>query len=114
MPKYKDRGYCKDHLKAALQLSFKFPPALKLLVFSFSLLLLLSSPLPLPFSLHIQILLFCTLDTLSGMLLSTEHSSPNSAKLFQHMFYFKYFTDQPRATVYTGLIHTLSALLGWH
>lgn len=30
------------------------------------------------------------------------------------MFYFKCVTDQPRATVYTGLIHTLDALLDWH
>lgn len=48
------------------------------------------------------------------MLLSTEHSSPHSTKLFQHMFYFKCVTDQPRTTVYIGLIHTLNALLDWH
>lgn len=48
------------------------------------------------------------------MLLSTEHSSPHSAKLFQHMFYFKCVTGQPRAAVYIGLIHTLNALLDWH
>lgn len=48
------------------------------------------------------------------MLPSTEHSNPHSAKLFRHMFYFKCVTDQPRATVYIGLIHTLNALLDWH
>lgn len=83
-------------------------------VFSLSLSMILFSSLPLPFSIHIKILLFCPLDTLSGMLPGTEHSSPHSAKLFQHMFYFKCVTDQPRATVYIGLIHTLNALLDWH
>lgn len=48
------------------------------------------------------------------MLPSTEHASPHSAKLFQHMFYFKCVTDQPRTTVYIGLIHTPNALLDWH
>lgn len=80
---------------------------------SFSLLIMFSS-LPFPFSIHIKPLLFCPLDTLSGMLLSTEHASPHSAKLFQHMFYFKCVTDQPRTTVYIGLIHTPNALLDWH
>lgn len=48
------------------------------------------------------------------MLLSAEHPNPRSAKVFQHMFHFKSVTDQPRTTVYIGLIHTLNALLDWH